>query len=217
MAMEITPMIDFALLKADVSWSEIGKAAEESIEMGYAALCVPPYHVQKLRKALPESKGVALCTVIGFPMGYSKTSAKVEEIKKAIDEGADELDVVINNAAVKDKAWAYVESDIEAMTRATHMRAKKIKVILETSLLNSKEIQKLCEIINQHECDFAKTSTGYSTAGADPTIIRLMRRFLNEKIQIKASGGIKTYERAVEMVEAGATRIGASNPKLLMS
>ena len=216
MDMEITPLIDYALLKADVSWSQISKAAEETKDEGYAALCVPPYHVQKLRKVMPEN-GPAVCTVIGFPFGYSKTSAKVEEIKKAIDEGADELDAVINISAVKDKEWAYVENEIDAMTRASHMRAKKIKIILETALLNSREIQKLCEIINRQECDFAKTSTGFSTAGADPTIIRLMRRFLNESIQIKASGGIKTREQAVELMEAGATRIGASNPKLLIA
>lgn len=215
--MQITPMIDYALLKADVTWSEISKAVQESLEEGYAAICIPPYHVQKVRKLINDDKTLAVCTVIGFPMGYSKTSAKVEEIKKAIDEGADELDAVINISAVKDKDWAYVENEIDAMTRASHMRSKKIKIILETALLNAREIQKICEIINRQECDFAKTSTGFSTAGADPTIIRLMRRYLDDKIEIKASGGIKTYAQAMEMVEAGATRIGASNPKSLRS
>jgi deoxyribose-phosphate aldolase len=215
--MEITPLIDYSLLKADVSWSDISKAVEETAEEGYAALCIPPYYVQKVKKAMPSDREnhPAVCTVIGFPLGYSKTSAKVEEVKKAIDEGADELDAVINICAVKDKEWAYIENDIDAMTRASHMRSKKIKIILETALLNSREIQKICEIINRQECDFAKTSTGFSTAGADATIIRLMRRLLNEQVQIKASGGIKTYAQALEMVEAGATRIGASNPKML--
>lgn len=217
MSMEITPLIDYSLLKADVSWSDISKAVEETAEEGYAALCIPPYYVQKVKKAMQAAKEnhPAVCTVIGFPLGYSKTSAKVEEVKKAIDEGADELDAVINICAVKDKDWAYIENDIDAMTRASHMRSKKIKIILETALLNSREIQKICEIINRQECDFAKTSTGFSTSGADATIIRLMRRLLNEQVQIKASGGIKTYAQALEMVEAGATRIGASNPKTL--
>ena len=149
-------------------------------------------------------------------MGYSKTSAKVEEIKKAIDDGADEIDAVINIAAVKDGEWDYVENEIDAMTRTTHMRSRKIKIILETCLLNSREIQQLCEIINRQESDFAKTSTGFSTGGADATIVKLMRRFLNDNIQVKASGGIKTREQALAMIEAGATRIGASKPNLLI-
>lgn len=214
--MELNSLIDYSLLQADVTGAEVEKAVEMAAEYGYAAVCIPPYHVQKAGKAVPEGSLLAVCTVIGFPMGYSKTSAKVEEVKRAIDEGADEIDAVITIAAVKDKDWAYVENEIDAMTRATQMRSKKIKIILETSLLNAKEIQKVCEMINRQESDFAKTSTGYGGGGAESTIIKLMRRILDEKIQIKASGGIKTYQQALEMIEAGATRIGSSNPKLLV-
>lgn len=214
--MELNSLIDYSLLQADVTGAEVEKAVEMAAEYGYAAVCIPPYHVQKAGKAVPEGSLLAVCTVIGFPMGYSKTSAKVEEVKRAIDEGADEIDAVITIAAVKDKDWAYVENEIDAMTRATQMRSKKIKIILETSMLNAKEIQKVCEMINRQESDFAKTSTGYGGGGAESTIIKLMRRILDEKIQIKASGGIKTYQQALEMIEAGATRIGSSNPKLLV-
>jgi len=214
--MELNSLIDYSLLQADVTGAEVEKAVEMAAEYGYAAVCIPPYHVQKAGKAVPEGSSLAVCTVIGFPMGYSKTSAKVEEVKRAIDEGADEIDAVITIAAVKDKDWAYVENEIDAMTRATQMRSKKIKIILETSLLNAKEIQKVCEMINRQESDFAKTSTGYGGGGAESTIIKLMRRILDEKIQIKASGGIKTYQQALEMIEAGASRIGSSNPKLLV-
>lgn len=209
-------MIDYSLLKADVTYKEIEKAADETVEKGYAALCIPPYHVPRARKRMGTETEAALCTVVGFPLGYSKTSAKVEEIKKAVDDGAHEIDAVISIAAVKDGEWDYVENEIDAMTRATHMRSRKIKIILETCLLTSKEIQQLCEIINRQESDFAKTSTGFSTGGADATIVKLMRRFLNDNIQVKASGGIKTREQALAMIEAGATRIGASKPNLLI-
>jgi len=172
--------------------------------------------VQNAGKAVPDGSSPAGCTVIGLPMAYSKTSAQVAEVNRAIDGGAAEIDAVITIAAVKDKDWAYVENEIDAMTRATQMRSKKIKIILETSLLNAKEIQKVCEMINRQESDFAKTSTGYGGGGAESTIIKLMRRILDEKVQIKASGGIKTYQQALEMIEAGASRIGSSNPKLLV-
>lgn len=210
--MEIAPIIDYSLLKADVSFKDVARAAEEARTNGYAALCIPPYHVHKGKRQLLKEGDPVICTVIGFPMGYSKTSSKVEEIKRAIDDGADELDVVINIAAVKDRDWEYVENDINSMVRASHMKSKVVKVILETGLLTGKEIQKVCEIINKHEANFAKTSTGFAEKGADPTTVKLLRRLLNESVKIKASGGIRTIKQVEELLEAGVDRIGLSRP-----
>lgn len=207
--MKIASFIDHTVLKADCTLADIKRICEEAIQHQFAAVCVPPFYVTPARQAL-EGSSVRLATVIGFPMGYSATVAKVEEIKRAIDEGADEFDVVINVAAVKNGNWAFVRNDLDRMITACHLRAKHIKVIIETGLINEDEIRKLCEICNELVPDYVKTSTGFNGAGANPELIRLLRAELKPEIKIKASGGIRTADDARALIEAGANRLGAS-------
>ena len=207
--MKIASFIDHTVLKAETTLADVKRICEEAIEHQFAAVCVPPYYVAPARQALQDSS-VRLATVIGFPMGYSATVAKVEEIKRAIDEGADEFDVVINVAAVKNGNWAFVRNDLDRMVTACHLRAKHIKVIIETGLLEEEEIRQLCTICNDLEPDYVKTSTGFNGPGANPEVIRLLRSLLKPEIKLKASGGIRTAEDARALIEAGANRLGAS-------
>lgn len=207
--MKIASFIDHTVLKAETTLADVKRICSEAIEHQFAAVCVPPYYVAPARQALQDSS-VRLATVIGFPMGYSATVAKVEEIKRAIDEGADEFDVVINVAAVKNGNWAFVRNDLDRMVTACHLRAKHIKVIIETGLLEEEEIRQLCTICNDLEPDYVKTSTGFNGAGANPEVIRLLRSLLKPEIKLKASGGIRTTEDARALIEAGANRLGAS-------
>lgn len=207
--MKIASFIDHTILKAETTLADVKRICAEAVEHQFAAVCVPPFYVAPARQALEDSS-VRLATVIGFPMGYAATVAKVEEIKRAIDEGADEFDVVINVAAVKNANWAFVRNDLDRMVTACHLRAKHIKVIIETGLLTEEEIRQLCTLCNDLEPDYVKTSTGFNGAGANPEVIRLLRSLLKPEIKIKASGGIRTAEDARALIDAGANRLGAS-------
>jgi deoxyribose-phosphate aldolase len=160
---------------------------------------------------LLKNSNVKVATVIGFPLGYSATPSKATEIQKAIDDGADELDVVINVSAVKSGDWNYVQNDIKTVALATQMKGKIIKVILETGLLNKKEIKKLCEICTDVGVDYVKTSTGFNGEGATVEVVEYLRENLPSSIKIKASGGIRTTKKAKDMLEAGANRLGTSS------
>jgi deoxyribose-phosphate aldolase len=207
--MKIASFIDHTVLKPDATLADIQQVCKVAITHGFAAVCVPPFYVAQARQAL-EGTPVKLATVIGFPLGYSATVAKVEEIKRGIDEGADEFDIVINIAAAKNANWGFVRNDIDRMLTACHLRAKQIKVIIETALLTETEILEICKICNDLEPDYVKTSTGFNGAGATPDLIRLLRANLKKEIKIKASGGIRTLEEAMALVEAGANRLGTS-------
>jgi deoxyribose-phosphate aldolase len=207
--MNLTKYIEHTVLKADTSESDIRKLCEEAIENNFFGVCVPPYFVKSARNYLQNSP-VKIVTVIGFPLGYSSTPAKVEEAKKAIDEGAHEVDMVINIAALKNEDYNYVVNDIQTVTTIVQLKGGKVKVIFETAILTEAEIIKACEICNQVKVDFIKTSTGFSTRGASLEDIKLMAGHIDSSIKIKASGGIKTRKQAEEMIEAGATRIGTS-------
>lgn len=201
--------LDHTALKPELSKKDIELLCNEAVEHGFKSVCVSPYFVQ-LAKNLTKDSEVLVCTVIGFPYGYTPTSAKAEEVKRAISDGADEVDVVVNLSAVKSKDWAYVANDIESLTLAAHMKGKIIKLILETGILEEDEIKKLCEICIEKEVDFVKTSTGVNAEGANIEIIQYLKKLLGEQIKIKASGGIRDFESACKMIEAGASRIGAS-------
>ncbi len=207
--MDISPKIDHTILKADTLKDEVKRCCEEALQFGFAAVCVPPYFVPDAAKWL-EEKPVKVATVVGFPMGYSAVSAKVEEIKRAITDGADELDAVVNIAAVKNANWKYLRNEIESLTTACHMKGKILKLILETALLTEDEIRTLCELCVEAQVDFVKTSTGFNGAGASVEVVRLLRSLLPENIQIKASGGIRDRTFALQLIEAGASRIGTS-------
>ena len=202
--------IDHTILKIDTKNADIEKLCSEAEAYSFYAVCVPPYFVRNASMLLKNSN-VKVTTVIGFPLGYSATPSKATEIQKAIDDGADELDVVINVSAVKSGDWNYVQNDIKTVALATQMKGKIIKVILETGLLNKKEIKKLCEICTDVGVDYVKTSTGFNGEGATLEVVEFLRENLPSSIKIKASGGIRTTKKAKDMLEAGANRLGTSS------
>ncbi len=207
--MNLASKIDHTLLKADASEKEVKKICAEAMEFGFAAVCIPPYFVRKSKLWLSDSK-VKVATVVGFPLGYSHTPAKVEEARRAIDEGADEIDMVINLIALKAGDWNYLKNELTSAATIVQLRGGKLKVILETGLLNETEIIKACELCKEMTVDFVKTSTGFIQPGATVEAVKLLRANLPKSIKIKASGGIRTKEFALELIEAGADRLGCS-------
>lgn len=207
--MQLATRIDHTILKPDCTLEDIKGVCEEAKTHGFFSVCIPPFYVKDAAQLL-EGTSVKVGTVVGFPMGYASTPAKVEEIKRAIDDGADEVDAVVNICAVKSGNWNYVRNDIESMTRIAHLRGKHIKVILETGLMNLEELERLCKICTDSEVDFVKTSTGILAAGANVDIVSWLRSQLPASIKIKASGGVRSYQDAVSLVEAGADRLGSS-------
>ena len=207
--------IEHTILKADTSLEEVSKLCTEAIKHKFFGVCVPPYFVKAAAQNLKGSE-VKIVTVVGFPLGYNTTPAKVEEARKAIDEGADEIDMVINVAALKNGDFNFVVNDIQSVATLVHLKGNKLKVIIETALLTEEEKLKACEICAEVNVDFVKTSTGFAKSGASVEDVKLLRANLPAKIKIKASGGIKTKEQASALVKAGADRIGTSNgPGLL--
>ena len=205
--MNLAKYIDHTILKSDCTIEEIKQYCEEAILHEFKAVCVPPYYVKDAARFLNEST-VCVVTVIGFPMGYSATPAKVEEIKRAVNDGVDELDVMVNICAIKKGDWAYVKNDIDSATLAVHSKGKKIKLIFENSLLTKEEIQKLCIISEDKGVDFVKTCTGLNGKCVNIEDVKLLRNHLSSKIKIKASGDINSTATAIELIEAGADRIG---------
>jgi deoxyribose-phosphate aldolase len=209
--MQLSNLIEHTLLKPDANLGQIGKLCEEARENSFVAVCIPPFYVPDAKIFLEDSS-VNIVTVVGFPMGYTAISSKVEEVKRAIDEGADEIDMVTNICAVKDGKWAHVRNDIDSVTRATHLKGKIMKLILETALLSEEEIKKLCEICIDLGVNYVKTSTGINAAGANVEAVKFLKQITaGSNISIKASGGIKTKEFAEQLVLAGASRLGTSS------
>jgi deoxyribose-phosphate aldolase len=206
--MSIAAQIDYTLLKADTSNIDIRQLCNDAIEHEFASICIPPYFVQQAARLLDGSK-VKVCTVAGFPLGYSNIPAKVEEIKRAVNEGAHEIDVMVNLCAIKSQGWSHVRNEIDGVTMAAHMHGKVIKIIIETALLTQEELKKVCEICGEVNVNYVKTSTGFH-GGADVKTIKLLRQYLPQQIKIKASGGISTYKDAKALLDAGADRIGTS-------
>lgn len=207
--MNIAGYIDHTILKPTTSLAEIKKVCEEATRYGFKAVCIPPPFVKNAKSILAEST-VSVATVIGFPFGYNTAKAKLVEVNQAIDDGADELDVVINLVALKSGAWKYLESEMQQLVEAAHSKGKLIKVIIESGILTDEEILECCRIYSGLQVDFMKTSTGYAEKGASVHAVSLMRSNLPESIRIKASGGIRDYEFARELIAAGAERLGCS-------
>lgn len=205
----IASYIDHSILKPDTTLSDIRQLCEEAKENGFAAVCVPPLYVKHAGELLGDA-GVKKAVVIGFPFGYSAIEAKLAEIVLAIVDGADELDVVVNITAIKNGDWSFIANEINHILPIIRSKERQIKVIIETGLLTEDEIVKCCELYGAAEVDFVKTSTGYSEKGASVDIVRLMRKNLPASVRIKASGGIRTYAFARELISAGADRIGSS-------
>ena len=203
--MELNKLIDHTNLKAEATSEDIKKLVDEAVEHEFFSVCVNSSFVKFIND---YNKDVKIATVVGFPLGAMSTRAKAYETKCAIEDGASEIDMVIEVGRLKEKDYDYVLNDIKAVKEACGDNI--LKVIIETCLLTEEEIVKACEIAVEAGADFVKTSTGFSTGGAKASDIALMRKTVGPDIGVKASGGIHTKEEALEMVEAGASRIGAS-------
>ena len=213
---DIATLIDHTYLRADCSSADIKVLCKESLQYGFQSVCIPPYYLFQAKKMLGDSS-VKLCTVIGFPLGYSTTGAKVEEIKRACNDGVDELDVVVNIAAIKNNDWNTVKNDIDSTTMITHLRGKKIKLIIEMGLLEEEEIIKVCDLAVKAEVDFIKTSTGFNSTLTTPEDISFLKSILPRSVKVKASGGIRTKADTLAMIKAGADRIGTSSGVRIIS
>ena len=205
----IAAMIDHTLLKPEATKQQIEALCQEAKEYKFASVCVNPTWVSTAKELL-QGSGVMVCTVIGFPLGATTSETKAFETKNAIDHGAEEVDMVINIGALKDGNDELVENDIRAVVEAAKGKAHT-KVIIETSLLSKEEKIRACELSLKAGADFVKTSTGFSTGGATPEDIALMRKTIGPDMGVKASGGVRSTEDVQKMIEAGATRIGASS------
>ncbi|WP_349237105.1 deoxyribose-phosphate aldolase [Bacillus sp. REN3] len=216
MTNELNRMIDHTLLKAEATETQIVKLAEEAKEYKFASVCVNPTWVKTAAEVLKDTEEVKVCTVIGFPLGASTSEVKAFETKNAIENGATEVDMVINIGALKDKQYDAVEKDIKAVVEAAKGKALT-KVIIETCLLTDEEKTMACKLSVNAGADFVKTSTGFSTGGATAEDVALMRKTVGPDIGVKASGGVRSLEDAQKMIEAGATRIGASSGVAIMN
>ena len=208
MMTDIAGIIDHTLLKPDATKEQIKVLCEEAKQYQFASVCVNPTWVKYASELLQETE-VKVCTVIGFPLGANTPEVKAFETKNAIENGAHEMDMVINIGALKDKDDELVERDIRAVT-GLHTGKALIKVIIETCLLTDEEKIRACEIAVKAGADFVKTSTGFSTGGATVEDVALMRKTVGPDIGVKASGGVRNLKDAKAVIEAGATRIGAS-------
>ncbi len=206
--MNINKLIDHTALKPNTNKKSILKLIAEAKTYDFASVCVNPCWVALAHQEL-KNTDVKVCTVIGFPLGANTTEVKVFETKDAIEKGAQEIDMVINIAMLKDKEYDYVENEIHQIVEAAKDKAI-VKVIIETCLLTDEEKIKACELSQKAGADFVKTSTGFSTGGATVHDVALMRKTVGEDMGVKASGGIHTHEEAMAMINAGASRIGAS-------
>ena len=205
--MNYNKMIDHTVLKADTPLETVKRICDEAMEYGFASVCINPCHVAYCADYLKDSD-VNVCTVIGFPLGANTSATKAFETKDAIANGADEIDMVMNIGALKDKNYDLVRDDVKAVVDAAN--GTLIKVILETCLLTEDEIKKACELCVEAKADFVKTSTGFSTRGATIEDVKIMKAAVQGKAKVKAAGGVRTHEDMVKIVEAGADRIGTS-------
>lgn len=207
---ELAKIIEHTILKPDTSLADVRRVCEEAQAHGLAGVCVPPLYVRETRRILGEPAHIRVVTVVGFPMGYSAIAAKSEEIKRALEEGVDDIDAVVNIAAVKSDNWNHVQRDIEAVALATHMRGRTLKLILECGLLNWAEIKRICELAANARITWLKTGTGFHGLPATEEMVRQLRAVAPKDMKIKAAGGIRTTQDATAVVEAGADRIGTS-------
>ena len=202
--------IDHTILKPTTTLAEVEKVCAEAMQYEFAAVCISPLFVRKAKKLVNDS-GVKVATVIGFPFGYSAIEAKVAEIVLAMVDGTDELDMVINISAIKNTDWNFIANEINTIMPIVKSKNKIIKVIIESGILTDDEIIKCCDIYGIAGVDYVKTSTGYAEKGASVHAVKLIRAHLADTVKIKASGGIKTYEFAKELIDAGAARLGCSS------
>ena len=199
--------VDHTQLKAFATWEDIQKLCEEAIKYQTASVCVPPCYIKPI--ADTYGKQINICTVVGFPLGYSTTEAKVEEVREALEDGATEIDMVVNISDVKNGAYDKVEKEIKALRAATGENI--LKVIIETCYLTREEKIAMCKAVTNAKADYIKTSTGFGTGGATLEDVILMKQHIGENVKIKAAGGIRTKEDMERFIEAGCSRLGTSS------
>lgn len=199
--------VDHTQLKAFATWDDIRKLCDEAAEYKTASVCVPPCYIKRIADTYGDK--INICTVVGFPLGYSTTDAKVQEVKNAIKDGASEIDMVVNISDVKNGDYDKVESEIKALREACG--DKILKVIIETCYLTEEEKIAMCKAVTNAKADYIKTSTGFGTGGATLDDVILMRNNIGEGVKIKAAGGIRTKEDMEAFVEAGCSRLGTSS------
>ncbi len=208
-ARELAKYIDHTNLRAFATREDIKRLCKEAKEYGFYAVCVNPYRVKDAAEFL-KGTDIKIASVVGFPLGATFTETKVQEAIMAVRNGADEIDMVMNIGAMKDGDYGVVERDIKEVVEAVHPMGAKVKVIIETCYLSDEEKIKACELAKKAGADFVKTSTGFGTAGAKVEDVKLMRSVVGNDMGVKAAGGIHNAKEAIAMIEAGATRIGAS-------
>ena len=204
---EIMRHVDHTQLKAFATWEDIKKLCDEAVEYQTASVCIPPCYIQRVKEAYGEQ--INICTVVGFPLGYSVTEAKIAETKKALEHGASEIDMVINISDVKNGDYAAVEKEIAALKEV--VGDKILKVIIETCYLTEEEKIAMCKAVTAAGADYIKTSTGFGTAGATISDIRLFKENIGEHVKMKAAGGVKTVEDLEAFLQEGCDRIGTSS------
>jgi len=204
----LAKLIDHTDVRPIATDADIKRLCDEAVKHGFCAVCVQPYFVRLASRLLANESGVKVCTVVGFPFGTNVTDVKVFEAKKAIEDGAEELDVVMNISAVKSGNYAYLEEELNKIMSVAEDTV--IKLIIETGYLTVEEMKKVCDIAVKAGVDYIKTCTGFGPRGVSLDDVRLIKEFTGGKVGIKASGGIRTYEQAVSLIEAGATRLGTS-------
>ena len=205
---QVNKMIDHTILKADATEQAVEKVCQEALANDFASVCINPYWVKKAAELLADSD-VKVCTVIGFPLGANTKEVKVFEAKQAIQEGAQEVDMVINIGALKSGLTEAVLAEIKAVVEAAG--STLVKVIIETALLTDEEKVAVCKLAVEAGAEYVKTSTGFSTGGATVDDVALMKQTVGDKALVKASGGVRTKEDAEAMIKAGASRLGTSN------
>jgi len=202
----ILELVDHTLLAPAAIWSEIDKLCKEAIEFKTASVCIPPGYVKRVREAFPTLR---ICSVVGFPLGYDVLATKALAVQAAIEDGADEIDMVVNLTDVKNSIFANVSTELQVLKQIAN--EKILKVIIETCYLTEEEKIRLCEIITEAGADYIKTSTGFGTAGATLHDIELFKKHIGPDVKMKAAGGIRTREDMVAFIEAGCSRLGTSS------
>ncbi|MGN1227702.1 MAG: deoxyribose-phosphate aldolase [Christensenellales bacterium] len=205
--MKLNDKIDHTLLKSNATVTDIEKLAKEAIENKFYSICVNPYYVELAKHYLKDST-VKIACVVGFPLGANTIETKKFEAKQAVADGADEIDLVMNIGAFKSQNYNYIAKEIDEVCESANVT---VKVIVETSELTKEELQKACDIINKSKAEFIKTSTGFSSSGAKVEDVKFIKKHLVKGKKIKASGGIRDYETALSMINAGADRLGTSS------
>lgn len=204
---ELSKYFDHTILKPEATQADVVKICDEAKEFGFFSVCVNPVHIPLVAAEL-KGAGVKICSVVGFPLGANSSEIKAAETKLVIEQGADEIDMVINVGALKEDNLSFVEKDIKAVVKAAN--GCIVKVIIETCLLNDDQKIKACQASKNAGAHFVKTSTGFSTGGATTEDVVLMKKTVGDQLKVKASGGIKTFDDAINMINVGADRIGAS-------